>query len=46
MGVPALPAPTTVTVGAAAGPVPPVGGTPAFRGTVVEGHVLDSRDAT
>lgn len=33
-----------VTVVSGGGPVPPAEGPASFRGTVVEGHVLDSRD--
>jgi UPF0716 protein FxsA len=40
------PAVTVVGAGGAGGPVPPARGPASFRGTVVEGHVLDSRDTT
>jgi len=35
-----------VTVVGARGPVPPAEGPASFRGTVVEGHVIESRDTT
>ncbi|HSK61230.1 MAG TPA: FxsA family protein [Actinomycetospora sp.] len=35
-----------VTIVSTGGPVPPPEGTSSFRGTVVEGRVLDSRDTT